>query len=291
VLSYIEASAIAQAWDYRYNVGGMPTDHQFPAGGSYYTNSPNNAAQPGTGTTAAAAIGLASTDIKGLYCPTRRGGIRPGIDDREATTNTDLLPNCGGILWKGGGTDYGGCVGRHMAYAYTDTKHIPQYANGIFFEPGCTPGTTTPISGSPYIVSPESPIKMWGIFGQINQSATFASVRDGTSNTIMTGELQRINVAATTADAPKLSHDGWAVGGDATGFTTGALATITGSTPPAYTSLMNNGLFQSPGSDHANGANFGMGDGSVTFISSSVDNNIFALMGSMNDGVSAQLPP
>ena len=35
----------------------------------------------------------------------------------------------------------------------------------------------------------------------------------------------------------------------------------------------------------ANGANFGMADGSVRFISSTIDPSIFALMGSMADGV------
>jgi prepilin-type N-terminal cleavage/methylation domain-containing protein/prepilin-type processing-associated H-X9-DG protein len=291
VLPYIESTALAQAWDYTYNVGGT-TQHQYPpATGSFYTNSPI-AGSTFTGVSGQP-IALASTDIKGLYCPTRRSAIRPGIDDVEASTGTNLLPNAGGVLWKGGGTDYGGCVGRHLAYAMAAVTHIPQYAGTLAFAPGCTPGTTTPIAGSPYVVVPQpdnAPIKQWGIFGQVNTSATFASVRDGTSNTIMTGELQRINTMISTAGAPQLSHDGWAVGGDATGFTTGVLAAITGSSPPAYTSLMNNGLFLSPGSDHANGANFGLGDGSVKFISTTLDNNIFALMGSMNDGVAASLP-
>ena len=48
---------------------------------------------------------------------------------------------------------------------------------------------------------------------------------------------------------------------------------------------MSNGHFMSPGSDHANGANFGMADGSVQFIRMSIDPDIFALLGSMADGV------
>ena len=48
---------------------------------------------------------------------------------------------------------------------------------------------------------------------------------------------------------------------------------------------MNNGYFPSPGSEHSNGANFGKGDGSVQFFSSTMDLNIFALLGSMADGV------
>ena len=50
---------------------------------------------------------LPETDIHGLYCPSRRSGIRPGTD------NLLLLFTA----WTGGGTDYGGCVGRHNAYA------------------------------------------------------------------------------------------------------------------------------------------------------------------------------
>jgi hypothetical protein len=35
----------------------------------------------------------------------------------------------------------------------------------------------------------------------------------------------------------------------------------------------------------------GLCDGSVTFVSSAIDANIFALLGSMADGLPAQLPP
>ena len=48
---------------------------------------------------------------------------------------------------------------------------------------------------------------------------------------------------------------------------------------------MNNGYFPSPGSEHYVGANFGMGDGSVTYLSSTIDQSVFALLGSMADGV------
>lgn len=43
---------------------------------------------------------LAQTDIPGLYCPTRRGGIRTGSGD-----HLNLVDS----VWRGGGTDYGGC--------------------------------------------------------------------------------------------------------------------------------------------------------------------------------------
>ena len=102
------------------------------------------------------------------------------------------------------------------------------------------------------------------------------------SCTIITGELQRIATArADYGGVNNLSHDGWAIGGDATGFTTGYQATINNVRAP----LLNNGLFQSPGSDHAGGANFGFADGAVKFLTTSIDPNLFSLLGSMNDRV------
>jgi len=61
--------------------------------------------------------------------------------------------------------------------------------------------------------------------------------------------------------------------------------------PAGSTSLlMNNGQFMSPGSEHANGANFGLADGSVTFLNTSIDPNIFALLGSMADRAAVSIP-
>ena len=68
-------------------------------------------------------------------------------------------------------------------------------------------------------------------------------------------------------------------------------ARVHGHGPPAPTApLSNNGYYGSPGSDHSGGANYGMGDGSVRFMSSSVNGNIFCLLGSMADRVPV-MPP
>ena len=150
------------------------------------------------------------------------------------------------------------------------------------------PGVTVPNPSC--TVSKDAASRRWGIFGRVNVSTSYAEVRDGLSNTIAIGELQRIVVTdAQHGGANNLSHDGWAVGGDATGFTTGyggPAVKINGQpTPP-----MNNGFFQSPGSDHPGGANFGIADGSVRFIPTSVDPNVFALIGSMADAVPLGCP-
>jgi prepilin-type processing-associated H-X9-DG protein len=106
----------------------------------------------------------------------------------------------------------------------------------------------------------------------------------------MVGEMQRIT------DITPYSKDGWSVGGPATLFTTGAMvsrsdAKLTFVDSPGQQSssstvgkLSNNGFFGSPGSEHNNGANYGLGDGSVRYLISTMDPNIFALMGSMDDG-------
>ncbi len=106
----------------------------------------------------------------------------------------------------------------------------------------------------------------------------------------MTGEVQRI--LTSTTDATVLSHDGWAIGGDATGFSTGIPAfsgTISNSSGNVGM-MMNNGYPQSPGSEHPGGANYGLGDGSVKWVVTTIDQNIFDLAGSMADRVAVQLP-
>ena len=48
---------------------------------------------------------LANADVKEFYCPARRGGVRRGD-----------MPMMLSSAWTGGGTDYGGCAGRHAAF-------------------------------------------------------------------------------------------------------------------------------------------------------------------------------
>jgi prepilin-type N-terminal cleavage/methylation domain-containing protein len=256
ILPQMDANNIFSNWNFGYNVAGNAT------------------------VSATVPMPQAQTEIKSLYCPTRRSAFRPGSSGDAPMTIAS---------WGGGGTDYGGCAGR----LYWDTtKGVHQmydsatlYATGPNFT--ATGGPTpwpTPTNTQYCIASDTSATKHWGIFGQVNICTTIATVRDGTSNTIMLGELQRFNSAAPGGNnvAPvDLSHEGWAVGGDATLFSTGQINN---------NAMINNGHFASPGSDHAGGATFGLGDGSVRFMSQSVDPYLFSVLGSMADGVSAQLP-
>ena len=227
ILQYIEQGTVYNAWNTDTNVLGNAT--------------------------------LAQTDIPGLYCPTRRTGIRVGLDDANLLVTS----------WRGGGTDYGGNYGRLDGFI-NDTADNHRFAD-----------RGTPITGS--TGSREGPFMP-------NVTRSFAKVRDGTSNTILAGEMQRLRPRSGDSGAAvynRTSQDGWAVGGVATLFTT---ATDPGHSNPGG---LNNFFFESPGSDHAGGAFFAMCDGSIQFISENVDardnNAVFPLLGSASDGTSTTL--
>jgi prepilin-type processing-associated H-X9-DG protein len=211
---------------------------------------------------------LANRDIKGFYCPSRRDGLRPGDNVMM------LLPS-----WTGGGTDYGGCAGRYAAFTLQTGYNLCDAT--MYYKPNFYPA---PFKGQ----ADDTAAKRWGIFGRVNVSTSFKEISDGTSYTFMTGELQRVTTISPT------SKDGWAIGGPATLFTTGAMMSFNGTTvtnvaSPTAGALSNNMFWGSPGSDHVGGANYGMADGSVRFYSTAMDANIFALMGSMADGVGVKL--
>ncbi len=193
---------------------------------------------------------LAQMNMNGFYCPSRRCAIRYGLDNSALLVTT----------WTGGGTDYGGCAGRHNAYADYTMNSVLDAAlqkNAGFIPLG------------DYAVADDNGAKRWGIFGRVNTSTTFRDVRDGLSHTLLIGELQRTPFSYyynnTPAPVTIPGHDGWAIGGDATGFTTGCVnpkgTPNTGYGNYGNSLLINNHYFPSPGSEHPGGANFGMGDG------------------------------
>ena len=187
---------------------------------------------------------IAQLDIAAFYCPSRRS---------EVTEQGRLLDD----NWTGGGNDYGGCAGAGITFATGTGKPFISSTGGTSWRHG----------------------QRRGIFTH-NSDTGFRSIRDGTSNTIMTGELQRLN---HSTDSSQQSQDGWAVGGSATLFSTheGFAEDVGG---------INNDYFESPGSRHTGGANFGMADGSVHFLSETINREVFRYLGSMADGEPVQLP-
>ncbi len=252
IMPYIEGDSTANPWA-RGVLPGTTEGCWSPAGNAGTQDTP----------------GLTVLDCNGFYCPTRRTDLRP--EDKS----TMLAP-----WWPGGGTDYGGCAGRHAAFTLKTSYNLCDAST--FYEPNFYP--------EPFTAEDDTEAKRWGIFGRVNVSTTFDEIRDGSSNTIMTGELQRIT------DITPGSKDGWAIGGPATLFTTGAMVRYDSNklepvARPGEGKLMNNRFFGSPGSEHSGGAHFGMADGSVRFIPDSIDPRVFALMGSMADRVKVSLDP
>ncbi len=221
---------------------------------------------------------LAKIDIPGLYCPSRRSKVR--TEDVGANFYLDST-------WTSGGTDYGGCAGRYhitdnasmrlcdSIAAPSDTVGSP--AGGVYYVP--TNHSYKVTVSSPNATESSTNLtrfrdKRWGIFGRVNISTSMEEVYDGLTNTIAIGEMQRI----TASSPPLRSRDGWAIGAAAATLFSTAITYPAGTGP-----LLNNGYGTSPGSEHGNGAHFGMGDGSVQFLTTSLDRNVFALLGSYAD--------
>jgi prepilin-type N-terminal cleavage/methylation domain-containing protein/prepilin-type processing-associated H-X9-DG protein len=202
---------------------------------------------------------VAQKDVPGFYCPSRRNRLGT-CDAARMLVST----------WTGGGTDYGGCLGAGDGWLNSTKGHR--------------------FTDSTYVAT----LRQWdnplvrGIFVP-NVGTGFMAVRDGLSNTMMVGELQRLTPDPNAGGSEyysRLGQDGWALGGVATLFTT-AMKETQGE---YQIGGMNNNFYESPGSEHPGGAQFGMADGSVHFIGQNIDKQLFYYLGAMADGHPAQSP-
>ncbi len=195
---------------------------------------------------------VAQTDIAALYCPSRRNRVR-GQDTAIMFMHAEA-----------GGTDYGGSIGG-----------VNGYYNAGGTPPDCTHVISVPISS----VCGSYDDSLKGMF-EWNRSVRLDDARDGTSNTLLVGEMQRLEAEGGCGNKP--SQDGWANGGVATTFD----ADFTCGNPGG----LNNGFFESPGSEHSGGALFGLADGSVRFFSENIDTLLFRHIGGKNDGEVVTVP-
>lgn len=119
-----------------------------------------------------------------------------------------------------------------------------------------------------------------------NSKTRFASITDGTSNTFVVAERD----GRTIPRGRNASH--WMGPDNATHLNQG----MTGiDADPTYRlNVTPTGIdlneWDTPGSLHPGGANFAMGDGSVHFVSDSIDGVIYMALGSRNGGEAVSLP-
>ena len=156
--------------------------------------------------------------------------------------------------WTGGFTDYGGCFGAgNLAINSASSNRTMYYGS----DPTSARGSN---------------IKRGGIFYG-NSNTSDRDIRDGTSNTILAGEVQRLNGGTV----PTTSIDGWAVGGLPTLFTT--------ANSVVQTKMGINGQQrETAGSDHRGGAHFSFADGAVRFMSENMDLKLYSDLGSIGEG-------
>jgi prepilin-type processing-associated H-X9-DG protein len=206
----------------------------------------------------------AQTEIKGFYCPTRRGRMDVGKYARCFRVD----PN-----WTGGGNDYAGCAG--SGPICEDISGFRGLYDLMPAQLAFTPLTTLlPAAASR------------GVFYG-NSATRFADISDGQSNTLMVGEVMRLNGNPTvqniaqnqgllTPSVLQISSDGWAWGGAATLF-----SCRTG---------LNKGIhYDNPGSDHPGGVTqFVFADGSVHAITPNINLGIFQTLGDMASGIPVQ---
>jgi prepilin-type N-terminal cleavage/methylation domain-containing protein len=217
----------------------------------------------------------AQKDIPGFYCPSRRAKMRNG-------DQTIMFQQ-----WTVGGTDYGGCVGRTDAWVNTLGPNGDHMLNGAEY--------TVLNANQSNATANTAYNSQVGVF-YANSKTTLNQITDGASRTIMVGELQRLQPPPGPVPAgqdptyygPSMtSNDGWAIGGVSCLFDCNTSPAVDTDTYFGYDQGqpggLNNKFFESPGSEHPGGANLGAVDGSVHFISETVDQTILSLLASMAD--------
>jgi prepilin-type N-terminal cleavage/methylation domain-containing protein/prepilin-type processing-associated H-X9-DG protein len=125
----------------------------------------------------------------------------------------------------------------------------------------------------------------------INSSVTIPSISDGTSNTLMFGERNRIDPTYDRIYGGSFGQrSGWAWSNTLPGFDYlfGSIQPINWLMPPSLTGdpgfIYEDYRFSCYGSFHSGGANFGFADGSVKFLSNSVSLPVLQALSTRNGG-------
>jgi prepilin-type N-terminal cleavage/methylation domain-containing protein/prepilin-type processing-associated H-X9-DG protein len=194
-----------------------------------------------------------STIIKTFLCPSDIG---------LKQTRWPVTGTLNGQVYTFGANSYGGCAGT-VAFFVTDMTQ-----DGVFF---------------------------------INSKVGIADITDGTSNTLMFGERKRYDpiynlIYGKTNGEDFSNRSGWAWANNLAGFDSlfGTSVPINWMMPANITAdpgfIYEDMRFQAFGSFHAGGANFGMGDGSVRFLTDSTPQTVLQQLGTRAGGEVTSVP-
>jgi prepilin-type N-terminal cleavage/methylation domain-containing protein/prepilin-type processing-associated H-X9-DG protein len=233
----------------------------------------------------------------------------PGVDSMAEAEKLGILPvklpygRCPSDDFQFGNpllSSYMASAGPMLGLNNCGFDPFDQYSNGVAFGWGYlpTPSFTDTGNGSPG--SDSTP----GMFGRENQQIRIADVTDGLTNTLLIGEcLPQQNgemsddLDLTHLISPGAGHRAWYVfdGGNGYGSTIVPINYRTDSRDPTMCNppdrhYQNWALCFGFKSNHPGGANFVFGDGSVHFITQSIDTRTFQLLGCRNDGQVFTLP-
>jgi len=115
-----------------------------------------------------------------------------------------------------------------------------------------------------------------------NRIVTFASIIDGSSNTLMIAERSRRMPLGQAND-----YRTWIRGNNGG---SGACKNVTYPINSTFYNGADNFNHISFGSHHTNGCNFGLGDASVRFVSQTIDINLYKVIASMDGAEQAVIP-
>ena len=204
------------------------------------------------------------TDIPSLYCPSRRRSVETPEQEfmlltvRGPGQSSDDLTN---LDIRVGGTDYGAAIGAGNCMANSKKNLLVGYA--------CVGATGA-------AASPLTALKS-------SEGAKLRQITDGTSHTLMLGELQRIWAEegdrrfsaggnGDTGYPAGRSADGWMFGGAPTIFDT-SVTTVIDAIGDVWDTAggLNSWFFEHAGSEHPGGAQMALADASVSFVSENAD--------------------
>lgn len=199
---------------------------------------------------------VAQADFSTFYCPSRRFGVRVGTD----TTFQG---------WQSGGNDYAGCIGWGNCFYddYDGDFHKPcNHAFGHFSSCGRFNKYQNEFRDFPDVSS-------LGVFAP-KQTIAFKQILDGLSQTIFVAEAQRGSGEEPWLgnECTNTNYDGWALAGISTMF-------------DVQFGTLNDGHYESPGSEHPGIALFGFGDGSARVLSENIAPHTLRKMASFEDSL------